>query len=66
MSIAATLSPTLSQFSELGLKREWKKAGQTLFTKGMAATHIYVVVSGRYIISCDHIIPCYVSCYPLP
>lgn len=47
MSVAATLIPTLSQFNEFGLKREWKKAGQTLFTKGSLATHIYVVVSGR-------------------
>jgi hypothetical protein len=47
MTVAETLGPTLRQFIGLGLKREWKRAGQSLFQAGAPATDIYVVVSGR-------------------
>lgn len=45
--VVEVMRPTLNQFLLLGLKREFKRAGDTLYTRESKAEATYVVVSGR-------------------
>lgn len=45
--VAQIVAPTLLQFSSLGLKREWRRAGDTLFVSGSKPSDVYIVVHGR-------------------
>ena len=47
MAALQFMQPTLRLFSSLGLKLEWRKAGETLFVERQPADDWFVMVSGR-------------------
>ena len=47
MGVVDHMRPSLQRFTELGLKLEWRKAGEFLFVQRQRADDLYLVVSGR-------------------
>ena len=47
MHVLEHMRPTLQTFAELGLKLEWRKAGDCLYVEKQKAEDMYLVVSGR-------------------
>ena len=47
MRVLEHMRPTLQTFAELGLKLEWRKAGDCLYIEKQKAEDMYLVVSGR-------------------
>ena len=47
MRVLEHMRPTLQTFAELGLKLEWRKAGECLYIEKQKAEDMYLVVSGR-------------------
>ena len=47
MAVVEHMRPTLQTFTELGLKLEWRKAGECLFIQRQRADDLYLIISGR-------------------
>lgn len=47
MAVVETMGPTLKQFSQLGLQRGWRRAGEILYHQGHQSEDFFIIVAGR-------------------
>jgi len=47
LAAARALAPVIRSFISLGLNRVWLSAGDAAFSRGAAATSLYIIISGR-------------------
>jgi CRP-like cAMP-binding protein len=49
--VARSMAPRLRQFQRYGMRRQWFRAGQTIYRPGDPCANLYIVLSGRVAIT---------------